>query len=225
MVNDTAAINSQEFVAAVQPLLERRDVAGLHDLLCKRWSKEQIVSVLRGRDQDARKVGLVALSLVGCCKCLCELSRHLQDPDPVVNQMAEHAIWSIWFRQGSSEANCRVHKGVKAMNAQKLSEAIEHFSQAIELSPDFAEAWHQRSTAYYLQENFHRARADAAVAVELNPYHFGAWSSLGHSCVALEKFERAIEAYKKALSINPHLDCLRETIDELRSRLCDDKTV
>ncbi|MCS7034086.1 MAG: tetratricopeptide repeat protein [Phycisphaerae bacterium] len=212
-------IEPHEFVRAVQPLLEKRDLRGLVELLRRRWSKQQIVELLRGNDVDARKVAMVALSLVGCRECLCELIHHLKDPDPVVNQVAEHAIWSIWFRLGSAPANCEVHRGVQAMNAGRYDQAIRHFTRAIEMCPDFAEAWNQRAVARYLTEDYAASLSDAHQAVALNPHHFGAWSGVGHCCACLGRFDEAIEAYQRALEINPHLDCVAEAIVELRTRL------
>ena len=97
-------IQPDEFVAAVQPLLERKDMGGLLHLLKSRWTPEQIVDLLKCRHCDARKVAALALGLVGGQCCLKPLSEQLKDPDPVVNEMAEHALWSIWFRSGSCAA-------------------------------------------------------------------------------------------------------------------------
>jgi tetratricopeptide (TPR) repeat protein len=210
------AIEPRGFVAAVKPLLERRDTDGLAALLKSRWTGRQIVDLLRCRDSDARKVAALSLALVGCRKCLPELLRHLHDPDPVVNQMAEHAVWAIWFRLGSPGANAEVHRGVQAMNAQNLDAAIAHFTRALECSPDFAEAYNQRATAYYLKEDYTLSITDARAAVARNPHHFGAWAGLGHCYAYLGRVDEAIEAYERALEINPHLECLAEAIRELR---------
>jgi tetratricopeptide (TPR) repeat protein len=218
-VQQPPTIEPCEFVQAVQPLLESRDVQGLATLLRSRWTKDQLITLLRGRDTDARKVAMVALSLVGCRECLCELVHHLKDPDPIVNQVAEHAVWSIWFRLGPPQANCQVHKGVQALNGHRYDEAVEHFTQAIQIDPEFAEAWNQRAVAFYLMEKYRRSLADAHRAVALNPYHFGAWSGIGHCYAHVGKYIEAIEAYQRALEINPHLGCLAEAIEELRGKI------
>lgn len=216
-------IDSDAFVSAVKPLLEARDTQGLVSLLQARWSARQIVSLLNHPKCDVRKVSALALSLVGCRKCLPELSRKLKDPDPVVNQMAEHAMWSIWFRLGPPHANCEVHRGVQAMEQRDYHAAIAHFSRAIDAAPQFAEAWNQRATAHYLMENFAESMRDARRAVELNPDHFGAWAGLGHCYAHLGRLREAVGAYQRAIEINPNLECLAEAIEELEANIAATK--
>lgn len=217
IVDSRSKIDPRSFVEAVQPLLQAKDCTGLHALLCERWDSGQIISLLRHPDTEARKVAALSLALVGCRRCLPELAKLLKDPDLVTNQMAEHAMWSIWFRLGSPKANCLLRKGVEAMNKQDFPLAIEHFSAAIDDCEEFAEAWNQRATAYYLLEDFVRSISDARQAVARNPNHFGAWAGLGHCFAHLKRFDEAIEAYERALEINPNLECLAEAIAELRA--------
>lgn len=199
----------------VTPLLEAKDVGGLISLVRRAWTSEQIVSLLTCEDRDARKVAALALSLVGDRGCLPSLVRVLRDPDPTANQMAEHALWSIWFRLGTPDANHQLVRGTQALGRREVEHAIEHFTRAIELCPDFAEAYNQRGMAAYLIENFEASADDCRRAVELNPDHFGAWSGLGHCCAYLGLLDEAVEAYERALEVNPHLECVRELRDEL----------
>src|SRR5687767_7223187 len=109
------SIDPEQFVASVQPLLAGRDLKGLLSLLKSRWTSHQITSLLSCRHEDARKVAALALSLVGCKHCIQDLAERLKDPDPVVNQMAEHALWSIWFRSGLPDANQELGRGLQAL--------------------------------------------------------------------------------------------------------------
>src|SRR5258708_9828457 len=126
-------IDPDDFVATVQPLLERQDAQALSELLRSRYSHEQIKSILTSDHLDARKVAALALGLVGGKCCVDELAKQLCHPDPVVNQMAEHALWSIWLRCGSKESNHELCRGSKALNRRDFEQAIDHFTRAIEL--------------------------------------------------------------------------------------------
>jgi tetratricopeptide (TPR) repeat protein len=218
-VERQASIDQFAFVSAVEPMLAAKDTQGLIALLRERWTPEQIVSLLHSHHCDVRKVAALALSLVGCTECLPALARKLKDPDPMVNEMAERAMWSIWFRQGRPPANCAVHRGVKAMEAGDLDAAIGHFTRAIEIDPDFAEAWNQRATALYLKERYDDSIRDAHEAVARNPQHFGAWAGLGHCYAQLGRFRQAMTAYQRALSINPNWECVAQAVEELRQSL------
>jgi tetratricopeptide (TPR) repeat protein len=212
-------IDPQAFVSAVKPMLERRDMPGLIALLKRRYTPGQIVNLLNSDQCDVRKVAALALSLVGCPECLPDLCGKLKDSDPMVNEMAERAIWSIWFRQGDPAANCELHRGVQAMEQSDYDRAIAHFTRAIELDPDFAEAWNQRATALYLKERYEESARDAKRAVQFNPHHFGAWAGLGHCYAHLGKLREAVAAYERALAINPNWESVAEAVEEIRTNL------
>lgn len=221
----TVSIDPGSFVASVTPLLEARDLEGLLCLLKRKYTPEQITSLLaRGPCPDARKVAALALSLVGGECCIPALVERLRDRDPTTNQMAEHALWSVWFRGGGSPAaNAELARGTDCLSDRRFACAHKHFARAIELNPGFAEAYNQRAIAYYLQENYEASEADCRRAVELMPCHFGAWAGLGHCCAHLGRLDEALEAYEKALAINPHLDCIQQAVRELRGRLGRDE--
>jgi tetratricopeptide (TPR) repeat protein len=216
------AIDPAQFVSTVRPLLENQDVKGLIHLLKDRWSCDQIATLLMGDDEDVRKVAALCLALVGKRCTIDKIVERLKDSDPMVNQMAEHALWSIWFRCGNQQANTELCRGTKALNARNFETAMEHFDRAIAIDEDFAEAYNQRAIAHYLQERYFESIADARRAVEKMPCHFGALAGMGHCHLNLGDLPKALKCYEQALSINPHLDCLNQTVSEIRSRLNDE---
>lgn len=215
----TSEIDAAEFVASVKPLLKAKDLPGLLCHLRANWSAEQIASLLSSGDHDARKVAALSLALVGRKCCIPALAQRLRDGDAMTNQIAEHALWSIWFRSGSPPANAELATGAQCLSIRDFDCAFDHFNRALEICPDFAEAYNQRATAWYLLENYDRAAADYQRAAELMPYHFGAWSGLGHCYAHLGRIPDAIAAYERAISINPHLDCCRQTVCELKKQI------
>ena len=212
-------IDAGQFVALVQPYLERRDTPGLVALLQSHWTRPQINNLLDSTVSDARKVAAMCLGLVGGDCALKPLTRLLADNDPMVHQMAEHAMWSIWFRLGNSESNEHVARGAIALEQRKFDCALNHFDSAIELSPEFAEAYNQRAIVYYLRDQFHQSIDDCRRAVDRMPCHFGAWSGMGHCHANLGDAQHAIECYRQALVINPHLDGVRSAVEEMQCHL------
>lgn len=215
---DVTRVDPIQFVESVQPHLQYRDLHGLVGYLKSHWSKDQLMSLLFCEHDDARKVAALSLALVGCKSCITKLAAQLKDPDPVVNQMAEHALWSIWFRCGSCAANQEVCRGTKALNRRQMDRALEHFNRAIELDPDFAEAYNQRAIVGYLLEQYEPSIADCQSAVRLMPCHFGAWAGMGHCHTQLHRHADAIRCYQKAIDINPHLTSLTEALKQLKSK-------
>lgn len=214
-VSLTKDIDPDRFVSAVQPLLEANDMEGLLSLLRSRWTPEQIASLLNGPSCDARKVAALALSLVGGRCCVGPLVCQLRDPDRVVNEMAEHALWNVWFRSSTPEANHELARGTQALDRREYDHAIRHFDRALDVDPEFAEAYNQRAIALYMQERYEESSRDCRRTIELMPSHFGAWAGLGHCHTHMGHLAEAKAAYEAALGINPHLDCVREMVSEL----------
>ena len=212
-------IDPGTFVASVQPLLERKDLEGLLCVLKKNWSPDQITSLLCSPHEDARKIAALSLSLVGRKCNVPSLVECLKSKDLMTNQMAEHALWSIWFRCGCTTANTELARGAQCLEDREFDCAFEHFNKALELSPDFAEAYNQRAITHYLMENYEESLKDCQRAVDLMPHHFGAWAGMGHCHAHLGQKQKAIDCYVKALSINPNLDCLHQAVAELRKQL------
>jgi tetratricopeptide (TPR) repeat protein len=172
MGSSVQQIDPGQFVATVQPVLECRDAQRLLTFLKSRWTGPQIIQLLRSGHEDARKVAALCLSLVGCNTCIPEIAPLLQDDDPVVNQLAEHAMWSIWFRGGSPDANHQLARGAQALCRRDTLHAISHFDRAIQYSADFSEAYNQRAIARFLLDDHEASLADCRRAIELMPYHF-----------------------------------------------------
>lgn len=212
-------IDPEAFVTSVKPLLEAKDLAALLSHLRSHWTSDEIASLLSCPNHDARKVAALSLSLVGRKCCIPALAKRLRDGDPMTNQMAEHALWSIWFRSGTPPANNELARGAQCLSMREFDRAIDHFNRALEYCADFAEAYNQRAIAWYMMENWQRSGDDCRRTTELMPLHFGAWAGLGHCLAHLGKIGEAIVCYGKALDINPRLDCIRQAICELRKRL------
>jgi len=212
-------IDPGQFVELVEPLLEAKDMHGLLSLLQSRWEPRQIIELVKSDQADARKVALLALALVGEPRCAGELAGQLRDPDPMVNEMAEHALWSLWFRAGKNgQANRQLAQAAQAMSRRDFATAKSCCDEAIRIDPDFAEAYNQRAIVHYLLERYQDSIADCWRATERMPCHFGAWAGMGHCYAHLDKHDQALEAYHRALEINPYLDCVKQAVQELKSK-------
>ena len=210
---DTA--NAHEFIAIVKPALEAQDWGALTSTINAHWTDRQLVGLLYDDNADARKLAALAVGLIGRAACLPDLQAKLRDADRMVVDMAEHAMWQIWFRGGCDAANAHLARGAELLNRSETDEAVDLLNKAIALSPDFAEAYNQRAIAHYLAERYAASIADCEKVIELMPLHFGAWCGLGHSHLALGESDEALRAYRKALSVNPHLECVAELVQEL----------
>ena len=127
----------------------------------------------------------------------------------------ETEIWIEWSKSGSPAMDLLLQRGKDAMNLGDNVQAIEHFTAIIDHSPDFAEAWNARATAYFYAGDFGPSVADIGHVLTLNPRHFGALSGLAMILEASGKPERALEVYRAALAIHPHMQGAAEAVERL----------
>ena len=85
----------------------------------------------------------------------------------------------------------------------KHEEAIEDLTKAIELKPDFAEAFNNRGFAWKNLGQYKRAIEDYNKAIELAPDNAIAYNNCGFAWLNLGQYERAIENYNKAIELKP----------------------
>jgi tetratricopeptide (TPR) repeat protein len=217
----TDPLSLDEFMSALHPSLQEGRIAEALERLGKRWTCQQIVSLLPQGSADVKKVAALALSVLGDRTAVVPLAVALHDADAMVSQVAEHALWSIWFRLGSPAAVNLVKCGNLHMHHGNYPCAIEKFSRAIEEDPAFAEAYNQRAIAYYLSEKFAESIQDCRAALSRMPQHFGAMAGMGHCHAHLEQWAEAKHCYRLALAIHPRFEGIQASIARIEEVLRD----
>jgi tetratricopeptide (TPR) repeat protein len=94
---------------------------------------------------------------------------------------------------------------VSLMKIGQNDESIIDFTQAIEINPRFAEAYINRGSAYYNQNNLPQAISDYTKAIEINPKYAEAYLGRGNAYDRQGNFTQAITDFTKTIEINPQL--------------------
>ena len=113
--------------------------------------------------------------------------------------------WNIYEELGKGRA-CHA-SGEDADDAEEkdkyYQEAVEHYSNAIQLMPEFTLAYNGRGLVYLSKEEFDKAIDDFSKEIELNPRSALAYSGRSAVYRALEEYDKAIDDSKKAIRLNP----------------------
>ncbi len=131
----------------------------------------------------------------------------------------EQQIWQIWIESDDSVVSGLMREGMTAMSRGDYDGALERFDRMVDTAPEFAEGWNKRATVHYYMGQYEASVLDIQQTLQLEPRHFGALSGLGLIYDALEQREAALRSFEAALEINPHLDGIRNRIEELRQEL------
>jgi len=214
-------IDAEQFLQVARPALASGDAAKLARVTRVRWRPNQLCQLTRHPQVDVRRVAALTVGLIGDMRCTPCLTRALRDEDEQVNQMAEHGLWSIWFRAGRTDAVGPFREGVALLSIEAHQEAVERFHEANRIDPDFAEAYNQSAIAHCFLSEWEESLANSHKTIRLLPTHFGAIAGMGHCFAQLGDLDRALQCYRSALRINPRLKAIARAIRGLEIKIPD----
>lgn len=209
----------QAFIEAVRPGLAAGDATRVAEAVRAQWKPADLCTMLRDPDCEVRQTTAVVLGLVGDRRTVACLARALHDKNPRVNEMAEHALWSIWFRLVPAAASKAFHRGLSQMTRDEPAEAIQSFRRAIDADRDYSEAWNQCAMAHFSLDQNAAAVRCCEQTLELMPCHFGAAAGMGHAYAAMGRWRLALASYRRALRINPRMEQVASAKRRLAERL------
>lgn len=117
----------------------------------------------------------------------------------------ENEIWQVWLQGPSEEATELVARAMERRRWRDFAGALEHLNKAVDMAPDWAEAWNQRAFIYFLQEKYAKSLADLDRAIELEPMHFAALAGKAQILMRQGRARLAQKILRKAVEIHPFL--------------------
>lgn len=139
----------------------------------------------------------------------------LASEDIAVSTRARREIADAWRESGSASIDLLVLRGERAVAAQSWSRADRHFTQVVNLAPDFALGWVLRASARFQAGDIGLALGDAAEALRLEPRQFDALLLSALIYLQIDEPEKALRAARAALAINPHLEEAKRVIRQV----------
>ena len=171
---------------------------------------------------------LLSIIFISLSSILCAKENYDAKLDNLFNQLKstsssidakeiESKIWKMWTTHPSEESLTNLlAKGSYYMSQNQLTSAHNVFSKAIELDPNWAEAWNKRATVLYLMGNYELSQNDIDEVLKLEKRHFGALSGQGMVQTALKNYQKAIDSYIEAHKIYPSMKTPLIMIEKLQ---------
>lgn len=162
-----------------------------------------------------RRAAVMGLGLRGTNKQSRPLIHALRSGDTALADLAEHALWQIWMRAGTSEGDALLRRASGCIRKWEYEEALHLLDSLCALEPMFAEAHHQRGIVLSFLDRPREAAAAFRNALRQDRCHFHAAANLGHMCVELGDMRGAFRYYRYALRLNPRLEGLADAVKGL----------
>ena len=129
----------------------------------------------------------------------------------------EQKIWKIWSTHPTDKnLTLIMQKGSNLININKPNDAINIFTNLIDLDPYWAEAWNKRATVFYLIGEYQKSQNDIDKVLELEKRHFGALAGQGLVNIKLKNYEKAIQSYEKVQQIYPSMQSPKLMIEQIK---------
>jgi len=107
--------------------------------------------------------------------------------------------YKILAERYKDEGNAAFQEGT----TESVKQAINLYTQAIDMDPDNHIYYSNRSAAYLKADSKSKALWDAEKCVEIAPAWAKGYSRLGAAQQSLKRFDNAIDAFKKAIELDP----------------------
>ncbi|MDB9405455.1 tetratricopeptide repeat-containing serine protease family protein, partial [Microcystis sp. CS-574] len=166
-------------------------------------------STSAGREREARENYEQALTVINQAISLFPNNpNHYNEKLAVLDQLKRYDEGLAAINQAinlAPRAAWYVNRGFLYYNQQKYELASDDYNKAIEINPNFAEAYNNRGLLYYNQQKYELALADFSKAIEINPNFALAYNNRGGIYYNQQKYELALADFNKAIEINPNL--------------------
>lgn len=95
-------------------------------------------------------------------------------------------------------------QGVAQLSRDDFPRALTFFEKAIEIDPNYAEAWYQAGFAYGVQGRHAEALKSSKQAAKLRPDWAETFVNIGASSFALGQYKEAADAYRQAIKLEDY---------------------
>ena len=141
-----------------------------------------------------------------------ELKKNIPSLSPGIAEQ----IWKLWSTHPTDQKlTSLLDEGSMLVQDQQLNKAIVVFTEAIELDPNWAEAWNKRATVLYMIGEFQKSQDDIDKVLELEERHFGALAGQGMVNIQLKNYDKAKRSYQKAQEIYPAMKSSKIMIKQI----------
>jgi tetratricopeptide (TPR) repeat protein len=209
---------SSLITAYYESFLRDQDLESFRQRVSVRYTEGTLGRLVDSGTTQSRRAAVFALGLFGSYAANATVARALRDNDPVVRDLANNALWAIWFRADTTENNEALRQVSDLNGRRQFAAAVELATRLLAQAPQFAEAYNQRAIAHFFLGHFEESAADCRRTLLQNPYHFGALEGLARCQIQLDRRQDALKTLRRALRLQPYSEVIRQSMTILEAQ-------
>jgi tetratricopeptide (TPR) repeat protein len=122
--------------------------------------------------------------------------------DNLAHHLEQGTSVRLMSYQTLDQANTLYEKGNECLSdSETLVQAVEYYSQAVQVNPGFIEAWNNQGYAYNQLEAYEEALQPLSQALEINPEFVPAINNYGDALRNLGLSKEALDAYGESIKL------------------------
>ena len=125
-------------------------------------------------------------------------------------------VEKLWRLPGGDTVNLLVDRADMALQKNESEKAIKFLDAAVDLAPDYAEAWNKRAFAHARLGHTDLALGDWRRVLALEPNHFRALEGMGKHLLEAGEKKGALKALEQLLKVFPRMEGLKTAVEDLR---------
>jgi predicted TPR repeat methyltransferase len=132
---------------------------------------------------------------------------------------AAEAGYRLHLKEFPNDASALHFLGLLRTHQGRNEEAVKLMVAALEVDPEYVDAWSNLGIAYFKERDLERAEFCSRKAIELSPDFANAWANLGMTLRARNAGEEALVAWGRALDLQPGMRNIAISYGHLLYRL------
>jgi tetratricopeptide (TPR) repeat protein len=129
------------------------------------------------------------------------------------------AIERLWRLSGGDTVNLQIDRAELFSSKNENDKALPLLDAAVDLAPDYAEAWSHRGYVEYRLNNYPAALGDLRRALALDPNHFRALDGMAKILTLMGEKKAALEIYDQLLKVHPNIEGAKTARDKLKKEV------
>lgn len=128
----------------------------------------------------------------------------IDPPTKAVSQADSHTV-QVWRLRIPREAQEEMRHSEKAQLEGNKTEAAEHLRRAVEIYPEYVDAWNNLGVSLHRAGDFEQAIRIFRKVTTLDPDFYQGWVNLGASLLSTNSLKAALAANRRAFSLRPDI--------------------